>query len=340
MGAIRGGIVGESEHNMISELKLAESMAPCVLWIDEIEKAFSGSSSSAGDNGVSQRLFGKFLTWLQEKKSACFVFATSNDITSLPPEFFRSERFDRKFYTFFPTVEECSNIMIGYIRSANNNYERKPGEPELLFDPELLDESFWTKFFNRVCATDDEYRRISLSSTKKSDNEQRTVWNWGETTKPKVKLFSGADLSAIIKEAKFLIRLQHGEVGNYDLSKCKDYRFSKSDFLQAVETVILGGKISTASGEELDIIEFKPYGETNQRDIAKCFIRLSENQFLPASKHEIVRLSDYNREECTYELSENWSIESTTQERYDQVLFFLVVGAVNLYAKDITENNK
>lgn len=340
MGAIRGGIVGESEHNMISELKLAESMAPCVLWIDEIEKAFSGSSSSSGDNGVSQRLFGKFLTWLQEKKSACFVFATSNDITSLPPELFRSERFDRKFYTFFPTVVECAEIMISYIRSSNDTYKRTSGEPELLFDPELLNKKTWIELFNRVCASEEEYRRISLSfSHGDGTKDEHGMWNWKDTTKPKVKIFSGADISAIIKEAKFLVRLRYGEVGEYDVSARHDYRFSKEDFLEIVQIVIQGGCIqfkSRSVGETIRVSEFKPYGETNQRDIAKCFIKLSENQFLPASEHELVRLSNYDREACKYDLDENWSMNSQT-ERYDQVLFSLIVGAVNLYAKGISE---
>ena len=107
MGALLGGIMGESEHNMINALAMAEQMAPCVLWIDEIEKAFSGSSqgASSSDGGVGRRMFGKFLTWMQEKSAACFVFATSNDISCLPPELFRSERFDRKFFTFMPTAE-------------------------------------------------------------------------------------------------------------------------------------------------------------------------------------------------------------------------------------------
>ena len=85
MGSLLGGLHGESEHNMINALAMAEKMAPCVLWIDEIEKAFSGSSqhSSSSDGGVGRRMFGKFLTWMQEKPAACFVFATSNDIETV-----------------------------------------------------------------------------------------------------------------------------------------------------------------------------------------------------------------------------------------------------------------
>ena len=106
MGDLQEGLVGASEQHMVDALRMVEAMAPCVLWIDEIEKAFSGSSSSSGDGGVMRRMFGKFLTWMQEKTAPCFVFATSNDISQLPPELFRSERFDDKFYSFMPMAAE------------------------------------------------------------------------------------------------------------------------------------------------------------------------------------------------------------------------------------------
>jgi len=344
MGAIRGGVVGESEHNMINELKMAEYMAPCVLWIDEIEKAFSGSNSSSGDSGVSQRLFGKFLTWLQEKRSACFVFATSNDITSLPPEFFRSERFDRKFYTFLPTVEECAEIIVSYIVASNSRYIRKPGEPRLQFDPDLTTKTIWIDLLNQVCATETEFKNISLCLNSASDktSHKTDTWLWKGTTKPKVKIFNGADISAIIKESKFLVRMKNQEVGNYDIAVRSDYRFGKEEFVEAVRSVILGGALKTESKSDMNATvmanEFKPYGETNQKDIAKCFIKLSENQFQPASGHELVSLSRYDREECKYELPDGWSLDTISTQRYNKVLFSLIVGAINQYAKDISQN--
>ena len=94
LGDLQEGLVGKSEEHMAAALRMVDAMAPCVLWIDEIEKAFSGVSSGRSDGGVMRRMFGKFLTWMQEKTSFCFVFATSNDISQLPPELFRSERFD------------------------------------------------------------------------------------------------------------------------------------------------------------------------------------------------------------------------------------------------------
>ncbi len=109
IGSIFSGIVGSSEENMRRAIKTAESLAPCVLWIDEIEKGFSGLSSS-GDSGVSSRIFGTFLTWMQEKKASVFVIATANNISALPPEFMRKGRFDEIFFVDIPTYRERKDI--------------------------------------------------------------------------------------------------------------------------------------------------------------------------------------------------------------------------------------
>ena len=108
MGKILGKYVGESEENMRKAIKLAEAISPCVLWIDELEKAFAGISGSG--NEVTIRLFGTFLTWMQEKTSPAFVVATANDITKLPPELMRKGRFDEIFYVGLPKPEERRKI--------------------------------------------------------------------------------------------------------------------------------------------------------------------------------------------------------------------------------------
>lgn len=105
MGRVFAGLVGSSEQNMRSALQVAEAIAPCVLWIDEIEKGFSGLSGS-GDSGVSKRVFGTFLTWMQEKSRPVFVIATANNIDQLPPEFLRKGRFDEIFFVDLPTGSE------------------------------------------------------------------------------------------------------------------------------------------------------------------------------------------------------------------------------------------
>ncbi len=111
MGRVFGGIVGQSEANLRSVIQTAEAIAPCVLWIDEIEKGFSGSQSSGStDGGTSSRVFGSFLSWMQEKTKAVFVVATANDVSKLPPEFLRKGRFDELFFVDLPDALERAQI--------------------------------------------------------------------------------------------------------------------------------------------------------------------------------------------------------------------------------------
>lgn len=110
MGKILGKYVGESESNMRKAITLAEAISPCVLWVDELEKAFAGIGSGGEGNEVTMRLFGSFLTWLQEKTSPVFVIATANDITKLPPELLRKGRFDEIFYVGLPNPRERKKI--------------------------------------------------------------------------------------------------------------------------------------------------------------------------------------------------------------------------------------
>ncbi len=110
MGRLMGKYVGESEGNMRRAISLVEASAPCVLWIDELEKAFAGIGSSGGGGEVTTRLFGNFLTWLQEKDSMAFVVATANNIADLPPELMRKGRFDEIFYVGLPNEDERRKI--------------------------------------------------------------------------------------------------------------------------------------------------------------------------------------------------------------------------------------
>lgn len=109
MGRLMGKYVGESESNMRKAIALADAISPCILWIDELEKAFAGISGNGG-NEVTTRLFGTFLTWMQEKTTPTFVLATANNITQLPPELLRKGRFDEIFYVGLPNPEERKKI--------------------------------------------------------------------------------------------------------------------------------------------------------------------------------------------------------------------------------------
>ncbi len=109
VGRLFAGLVGESESRTRQMIQLAEALAPCILWIDEIDKAFSGFDSK-GDAGTTSRVFGTFITWLAEKTSPVFVVATANNIQSLPPEMLRKGRFDEIFFVGLPTQEERQAI--------------------------------------------------------------------------------------------------------------------------------------------------------------------------------------------------------------------------------------
>ncbi|MCP3139540.1 AAA family ATPase [Pyxidicoccus xibeiensis] len=111
MGRIFSGLIGSSEENLRKAIRVAESVAPVVLWVDEIEKGLSGvASSSTADSGVSARVFGTLLTWLQEKTAPVFVVATANRIDGLPPEVLRKGRFDEIFFIDLPEAAERQDI--------------------------------------------------------------------------------------------------------------------------------------------------------------------------------------------------------------------------------------
>ena len=175
MGALRSKYQGESERNMRRVIHLAESLAPCVPWIDEIEKAFSGTKGSGDvDGGTTMRIFASFLTWMQEKSAACFIFATANDVSMLPSELLRRGRFDQKFFTFMPTKAECQTIFRSCIEGKNGVYRR-------LFDPEI---------------TSREYLESVLSFC-------------GEHG----KFLTGADIEGIVADAKSLVFFDTRENG-------------------------------------------------------------------------------------------------------------------------------
>jgi hypothetical protein len=109
LGALYGSLVGATEHNVRQALRIADAMSPCVLMVDEIEKALSGVGSQ-GDSGVATRLFGTLLTWLSDHDSAVFFVGTCNEVGKLPPEFSRAERFDGVFFLDLPTAAEKDHI--------------------------------------------------------------------------------------------------------------------------------------------------------------------------------------------------------------------------------------
>ena len=127
IGSLMGRYVGDSEANMRRALTLAETVSPCVLWVDELEKAFTGIGGGSTSTGseITSRLFGYFLTWMQEKTKPVFVLTTANDVSSLPPELKRKGRFDEIFFVDFPNEDERAAILKVHLK------KRKKYDPRI-----------------------------------------------------------------------------------------------------------------------------------------------------------------------------------------------------------------
>ena len=117
---VQGSYVGQSEQQLKDALTTAENVSPCILWIDEIEKGLSGATGGSGDGGVSTRMVGQFLFWMQECKKQVFVVATANDVSMLPSELLRRGRFDELFFVDLPTADERRDIVSLYMRKYLN----------------------------------------------------------------------------------------------------------------------------------------------------------------------------------------------------------------------------
>lgn len=120
-GALYSRYIGDSEANLRQCLKQVESMSPCILWIDEIEKAFASAASDANDGGLSRRMFGSLLTWMQEHREPVFLVATANDINALPPELLRKGRFDEIFFVDLPSAEVRRAVLDIHLRKRSQD---------------------------------------------------------------------------------------------------------------------------------------------------------------------------------------------------------------------------
>jgi len=129
VGTLMGSLVGQSEERTRQALHVIDAMAPCVAMIDEVEKAFSGMNGN-GDSGVSSRMFGTFLSWLADHQSDVFVVCTANDVSKLPPEFGRSERFDGIFFLDLPSREEKAAIWDLYLTQFEINRDQRLPEDD------------------------------------------------------------------------------------------------------------------------------------------------------------------------------------------------------------------
>ena len=170
IGKLFGSLVGDTEANTRRALKMAEEMAPAILWIDEIEKGLSGiQSSGKTDSGVTSRLFGAILTWMQEKEAPVFVVATANNISELPPEFTRKGRFDEVFFVDLPYIDEREEIfqiqLKKYKREPKNFDVKKLAELTDYYTGAEIEESIVSAMFS---AWNDGKREVTTEDIQKA----------------------------------------------------------------------------------------------------------------------------------------------------------------------------
>ena len=172
--AVYDKFIGETEKRIQKVFRVAEGLAPCVLWIDELEKVFAGSGpdSASADAGVSSRLLASFLSWMQERKPAVFVAATCNNVTVLPPELIRKGRFDELFFVDLPSVAERKQVFSIQLTKR----KRDPADYDLDrvaeaakgFSGAEIESAVQTALLRRFCSqagTKHEDLLIALSST-------------------------------------------------------------------------------------------------------------------------------------------------------------------------------
>lgn len=304
---------GNSEHRMQAALDTAIEMAPCVLWIDEIEKAFSGAQSS--NEASSKRMISKFLTWMQDKEkeeACCFVFATANSIIGMPPELFRSGRFDAKFYTFLPSYNDCIEIFSKTIEHQNEIFAKQNQNTELFHIEALVDK------FKKLLINGNVLRHPIDSS----EYTKETAAN---------KFFTGSDITSLIELAKDICFSKSDEPEIYkDTLKQKHvYVYNTNTFVEALEEALK---------------QTKTYGETNFRECAEVFSQICYTNFLPAAEPVLLtdskcydesRLPDTENNNANdlssidnrvYDM--NNAIERLSNE-YDRQMYYLIRNSVN-----------
>ncbi|HXP75918.1 MAG TPA: AAA family ATPase [Stellaceae bacterium] len=197
MGKVYSSLVGSSEEHMRDAIRITESVAPCILWIDEIEKGLPHLGNYVGDSGVSLRVLGSFLTWLQEKTAPVFVFATANQIDQLPPETLRKGRFDEIFFIDLPTDAERAEIVGIHLRRAKRDPARfDMAELARLSGPDFLGED--------LALTGAEIAAwVNEALVRAFDKRERSA---GETD------LDMNDLRAVVRQTVPLARMRRDEI--------------------------------------------------------------------------------------------------------------------------------
>lgn len=285
---LMGGLVGDSERNMRQAMAQAEAMAPCILWIDELEKGFSGATDGSHDGGTFKRMFGRLLTWMQENTKPCFIFATANDISALPPEFFRSGRFDTLFAVYMPTSDECKEIFAEQMRRAEKL--RRDMAKEMGIPPEDLKPLF-SNDPELGCFTKTALQNIMdlFMKGKEPDHPEE------------IKFLSGADIQKIVTTAL-------AGLSSEELQK----PLEASAWKKALEGVVSDPAITTLGS-----------ANANLDQIAASYVRLMRLNFTPVSyEKQLLFRKEYYR--CEYQENKiiaSYAGKCTLTDPYDRALF-------------------
>ena len=193
IGSLMDKYQGVSEQKMRDALKMAEAMSPCVLWIDELEKGFSGAGTNS-DSSSFKRMFAYMLGWMQENQKPCFIFATANDIGGLPKEFFRSGRFDALYAVYLPTAEECVSIFKACMDKALGNIAKTRHIEKArikLFADECFGDELFLNIINdllvsesgrpRIVVGSDIQKIVNLALRELSEEQKITGTLWDHT---------------------------------------------------------------------------------------------------------------------------------------------------------------
>ena len=211
LGKVFGGIVGESERKIREALRVAEAVSPCILWIDEIEKGLSGSQSSGQtDGGVTSRVFGTFLTWMQEKTAPVFVLATSNNIAQLPPEMLRKGRFDEIFFCDLPSEKIRRDIFKIHLSTHNEDIldqfdlERLARNSPLFSGAEIeqaVKDGMFTAFSQKRRLSESDIDSAIRSTYPLAKTMREGIRDMREWASARARMASSGDLESVEKKA-------------------------------------------------------------------------------------------------------------------------------------------
>jgi len=287
---LMGGIVGESERRMRTALKQADAMAPCILFIDEIDKGFSGAGTSAdSDSGAFKRMFGDLLSWMQRNDKGCFIFATANDISQLPPEFFRSGRFDALYSVFLPTQKECLDIFRVHMERADER--RKKKAEEIGRNPDELVPLFQKG--EDGCSSNFILHPVMDAFVYDSSGQKRK----------NIRFVSGADIEKIVKDALAIVPLSGNSNG----------LITPEAWREALLQVINSPTLNTQGGSIAGL-----------NAIAECYLRLLRGNFIPVSseRQTLLKQEDFAEEDGQYHGNE-------PEGSYDSALYQALIQRIN-----------